>query len=338
MCHNAGKPSMIKQINKSIIRKTFMRREELTCAEISAETGISITTARAVMNEMLDKGELTSMGLADSEGGRKSEKFIINDNCYNGISVCVTEKSVYASVINIHAEIADTCVIAVDDRDNLVGIIKNIIESRVNKKTAVIGIGVPGIVLPLGFIRNSERKQLTESIDIIKPLKQRFSLPIILENDLKASALGFSKEIKSELTNATAAFINFESGCGNISAGFVEGDKIIHGMGNYSGELGLMPFDDKRNFCEALYNAANSNERAEITAKLIAWVCCAINPRHIMLCGNEGFSVGIEDITKFLSERLPINMIPKLFYGSDFEKYFIKGMAELTAGVIFDEK
>ena len=334
MNQKAGKPNMIKLINQSIIRKIFMSRRTLACAEISVETGISITTVRAVMNEMLNKGELISVGLGESSGGRKSEQFIFNDDCYYGISVCIADYSVFASIVNIHSEIVETQTIPVKKKKDSANLLVNLLEDRINEKIKAIGIGVPGIVAMNGFVKKANG-ELTDNVDILTPLKQRFSLPIILENDLRASALGFSKEIKNEFKNPTVAFINFESGCKGISAGFVEGQKIIRGIGNYSGELGLMPYDDKRDFCEALYNTKSENERSKIIAKLLSWICCAINPHQIMLCSNSEFKINDNSIKKYLAHHLPDKMLPVLFTGHDFKQYFIKGMAKLTSDAIF---
>jgi DNA-binding transcriptional regulator GbsR (MarR family) len=340
--NQAGKPNTIKVINQTIIRNICMRRTALTCAEISAETGISITTVRAIMNEMLARGELVSLGLAESSGGRRSEQFIINDECYEGISICVTqrhnsvhrtEKDILVSTVNIHSEVVETQVISLKRYQDLTDTIKEILNSRIGKKTRSIGIGVPGINSPNGFIHTVGGGEL-ETVDMLTVLKQHFVIPIIIENDLRSSSLGFSREIQND---SSAAFIKFEAYCNQISAGFVEGNKIIHGMGNYSGELWLMPYDDKRTFCEAIYNASSEKECMKIIAQLLSWICCTINPQHIMLCSDADFFIDGETIETYIAKRLPPPMIPKLSVDSDFKKYFIAGMASLTADAIFTE-
>ncbi|MDR2897900.1 MAG: ROK family protein [Spirochaetaceae bacterium] len=354
--NQAGKPNTIKVINQTIIRNICMRRTALTCAEISAETGISITTVRAIMNEMLARGELVSLGLAESSGGRRSEQFIINDECYEGISICVTqrpnsihttEKDILVSRVNIHSEVLETQVISLRRYQDLAGTIKEILSDRITEKTRAIGIGVPGIVSPDGYIQKVLETLYT--VDVLPVLKQHFDMPIIVENDLRSSALGFSRQIQKELHPAelysaelysapsTVAFINFEASCNQISAGFVEGNKIIHGMGNYAGELWLMPYDDKRTFCEAIYNASSEKECMRIIALLLSVICCTINPQHIMLCSDADFFIDGEAIGEYITKRLPPPMIPKLSVDSDFKKYFIAGMASLTADAIFTE-
>ncbi len=336
----AGKPNTIKLINQSIIRNIFMRRTALTCAEISAETGISITTVRSIMNEMLARGELVSLGLCESSGGRRSEQFIINDDCYEGISVCITQYDIYVSVVNIHAEIKETQKIPIKGcYQGLADILITVLKERINEKTRAVGIGVPGIVSSNGFIQKLGVEVLN-TIDFLPPLKQyidqaQYALPIIVENDLRASTLGFAKEIQND---STVAFINFwfKDWCNQISAGFVEKYSIIHGMGNFAGELGLMPFDDTNDFREALNNRRNEEEGMEIIAKLLSWVCCTINPQHIMLCSGSEFFIDPDAIKEHVAKQLPAAMMPKISVGSHYKNYFIAGMASLTADAIFN--
>lgn len=321
----AGIPSTIKKINESFIREKFMFREPKTCAQVVAETGISVTTVRAIMNEMLKRNELRSLGLLESSGGRRSEQFIINDDCYEGISICMTDDFLYVSKMNIHARITEQTKIPSDFKQNLVQTLIKIIEERINERTRAIGLGVPGVVSATGFSQNFFR-DTNEDIDIVTALKQKFALPIILENDLNASALGFAKAANID---STLAFIHFISSCNYIAAGFVDGNKIIRGMGNFAGELGLMPYDIRQDFSEALFSA-DELRRSEIIARLVSWVCCTINPQQIVLCCNTDFKINARKISKMLAYHLPEKMLPKLVICSGYEQYFMEGMALLT--------
>jgi hypothetical protein len=326
-----GIPSTIKRINESLIGNIFMNREPHSCAEIVALTGISITTVRALVNEMVEREKLKSLGLGESSGGRRAEKFIINDDYSWGISLCVTEDKIYVSRVNIHAEIRESEVLPFKINEQDMGtILIDILNKRISKDIQSIGIGVPGVVTEEGFLKNGVEK-LSENIDILTTLKKQFALPIILENDLRACAMGFAQMSKSA---STMAFINFSSSCGSISAGFVEGNKIIRGMGNYAGELGVMPFDEKSDFCEILFNS-EGDKRSEIIAKLASLICCTINPQQIMLCSDENFKINSIMIKKMLKAYLPDKMFPRISTSSDFSQYYLAGMALLTAEVLF---
>ncbi len=139
-----------------------------------------------------------------------------------------------------------------------------------------------------------------------------------------------------EGNNSTAAFIYFENQCKNISAGFVEGNTIIHGMGNYAGEVGLMPFDDTQDIREALYKAHNEAERMKIIALLLSWICCTINPQHVMLCSSSEFHIDGDMVMEYTAKKLPASMLPHISISFDYKNYFIKGMTALSSAAIFN--
>ncbi len=361
-----GRPNTIKLINESAVREIFLRQRPLTCAEVAAETGISVTTVRSIMREMEGRGELTSLGLTDSNGGRPSERFRIDDDCYEGLSVCLTDDAAAISVVTIQAEVRSTDLIPIGQSDDLPRLLAAHLGPRINEKTRSIGIGVPGIVTPQGYLRTADA-QVIDQIDLLSPLRELTARPVVIENDLGASALGFSREAGltgprpgpagsqalSRLTlgevppqpagamvggtppaASTVAFVNCESSCAGISAGFVEGGRIIHGMGNYAGELGLMPYA-RRTLREALYGAEDADERHDVLATAVAWVCCVINPHQVMLCGDSGFPIDRASVLSGLARRLPASMLPELTVGCRFQQYFAQGMALLTADAIF---
>ena len=325
-----GMPNTIKRINETLIRDKFMERKPLTCASISMETGISITTVRAIMNEMLDRKELISLGLGESSGGRRSEQFIINDNCYQGLSICFTDDCFYVSRTNIHATIMETVEYSHNSLDNIEEILISHIDKHLETTTRAIGIGVPGVVTKSGYILDLRAKK-ERKIDFVATLTERYSLPIILENDLNASALGYAKIAK---TNSTLAFIYLISSCNYIAAGFTEGNKIIRGLGNYAGELGLMPYDNLKDFSEVLYSA-DEVRKSEILARLVSWVCCTVNPKQVVLCCPDDFKINTRKINKLLEYLLPEKMIPKLVINTEYNRYYLEGMALITSNSIF---
>ncbi|MCL2718467.1 MAG: ROK family protein [Lachnospiraceae bacterium] len=346
MKQKVGVPNTIKKINEALIREKFMKKEPLSCAIIVAETGISITTVRTIVNEMLNRGELISLGLGDTSIGRPSEFFIINDDCYQGISICICDGYFYVLTMNIHARIIEftkvtynpkvTCNsnitnsqnIIYNTGENLEYQLTEIIESRFDEKTRAIGIGVPGVVSDNGFIQNIREKN-DERVDFVTALQEKFSVPIILENDLNASALGFAKAAGTDKDNSTLAFINFIGPCKYFAAGFAGQGEIIRGMGNYAGELGLMPYDARHDFSEVLFDSDEA-KRSEILARLLSWVCCTINPKQVVLCADADFKINSRKINKLLAHHLPGKMIPKLLVSNDYEQFYMEGMALLT--------
>ena len=73
-----ARPNILKQANLSLIRRAIKAKGTSTRAEIAIETRISSTTVRSLLSEMLENGEIESIGLDESSGGRKAQRYRLN--------------------------------------------------------------------------------------------------------------------------------------------------------------------------------------------------------------------------------------------------------------------
>ncbi len=324
-----GRPQTIKLINQRLIREVFLRQEALTCAQVAEETGLSVTTTRAVITLMLTQGELTSLGVGESTGGRRSERFLINLDHAHGVVLGLTD-AIHGAVVNSRAEILSTHLEPLDPNLDPATALARALSGLVDAHTRAVGIGVPGVPTASGYLRK-DGPNLTDLVDLT-PLRD-IAPRLLIENDMQASALGFSLQHDAE---SMVVFLHFESSCQEISAGFVESGRTLRGMGNYAGELGLMPYDAKRDFRQALYDAS-SLERPDIIAQLVTWICCTVNPRRIMLCTDGGLTIDPGIVAAKMARRLPAAMLPELSTATDFVPYFVRGLAALTAARLFDD-
>lgn len=85
-----ARPRVLKQANLSHIRKVLKAKGTATRAEIAYETKISSTTVRSLLSEMMQNGEIESVGYDESSGGRKAERYGFRPNRYYGAAFCIT--------------------------------------------------------------------------------------------------------------------------------------------------------------------------------------------------------------------------------------------------------
>ena len=69
---------MVRKINSDVIRKVLRKNEELTKAEISSLTGLSIATCGNLLKLMVESGEVIEGELEQSTGGRPARRYRYN--------------------------------------------------------------------------------------------------------------------------------------------------------------------------------------------------------------------------------------------------------------------
>jgi glucokinase len=104
-----------------------------------------------------------------------------------------------------------------------------------------VGAGIPGQVDPArGTVSMAVNLNLREPYPLRDALQQALGVPVILENDVRAAALGaFHWARRTESLNSLA-YLSIGTG---ISAGIVLGGRLYRGTQGMAGEIGHIPID-----------------------------------------------------------------------------------------------
>lgn len=334
-----ARPRVLKQANLSLIRKAIKTRGTATRAEIAGDTKISSTTVRSLLAEMLENGEIQSIGHDESSGGRKAERYCFQPERYHGAAFCISDQQIHVLLVNVCGEIVET--VSLEVNGDFQQVILDFLDELVLKKEIKsIGFGVPGIVEGGSFQRKNPITNEFETIAIGDSLSKRYGIPVILENDLNATAIGFGRcyeqqfpQEKSEDTNM--AYLHFESSC--VSAGFIVGGRVVRGSHNFAGELGLVPLDNNRLLHEWISQPMDDLSYTNTVIQVIGWVCGILNPQYVVLGGPCFRRSCLGPIADGLSALLPKHMFAEILYSPDVWHDYYEGMAYLTAGRMFDE-
>ena len=335
-----ARPNILKQANLSLIRRAIKAKGTSTRAEIAIETRISSTTIRSLLSEMLENGEIESIGLDESSGGRKAQRYRLNPEFCYGAAFCLFEDHVVFLLVNIYGEIAEKEELKIQDgnvRQTLLSFLDDLIGKKEIKS---IGLGVPGIVENGCYWKKSKEDGNMYKSDIGIFLSERYQLPVIMENDINATAIGFgrcyAKEFPEENPEDTnMAFLHFEEHC--VSAGFISAGRIIRGCGNFAGELGLLPVDADRLLDECMMDPMDDVQYVNLMIKILSWVCGILNPAYIALGGPALRPDCIGAVSDGLSALLSGHMAAEILYSPDVRHDYYDGLASLTAGRIFEE-
>lgn len=292
----------IKRTNRSRILEYIFRNAPVSRATIAEQTDITPATVTMTITELINEEIVIDLGeveQSDNMPGRKRVLIDLNPNyCYE-IGIEFNEKNISFCIADLKGNIIDELIYSTtyNEISNITEfIIKNTQilmqkNKHINNKILGIGIGVPGKI-------NNNATELFSDSNIWekffpKKIKERFNLPIVMDNNVKCMAMGmYLFEPKKSPEN----FSFFHLGIGMYCANVINGE-LFQGNDYISGEIGhtIVKVDGKR--CECGKNGCLNTYASERwlikTAKILLE-----NKASIILDSlvKEGKDVNIEHI------------------------------------------
>lgn len=112
---------------------------------------------------------------------------------------------------------------------------------RMHDSLSAAGVGIPGQVDPAdGTVRLAVNLNLHEPYPLRAALEEALGVPVALENDVRAAALGAFHWACAAEPLHSVAYLSIGTG---ISAGVVLDGKLHRGARGMAGEIGHIPFD-----------------------------------------------------------------------------------------------
>lgn len=235
--------SDIKTNNKKRIIKLLTMERELTKLDISRNLNISVPTVTTIVGELKEEGIVEEAGMASSTGGRKPVIIRFLPDSRYSIGIDFGRDYVRAVLTNLDSKIIEDRKkeLTVITENEVLITMKKLIEDLINSwadiesKLLGIGLSLPGTVnekeLTLEVAPNFRLKNIC-----FKELRSQFNLPIFLENEANAGALGESKlGIARDLKNLI--YVSITEG---IGGGIFINNDMYKGTGRRAGEIGHM--------------------------------------------------------------------------------------------------
>lgn len=335
---NSTPKSMRAEILRGI-RKALLELGNATKVELSEKLGISFPTISKFFSQMEKDGELISVGLDDSSGGRRAKRYTYNPEYMLGLAIFLERTETNYIVFNCLGEIKDigktSSVLENDDLKSLTECVEEIKEKY--PKISSISIGVPGSVNNGRIIYIPGYEHL-QNFDLKEYMEKRFSVPVVIENDMNAAVLGYHDCNGRKKSNSLIYLYSGQNGPG---AGIMVNGVVVRGSTNFSGEISFIPQYDDRNFGQALENEGKkvfvSNEHEiDAISRLIASFVAIINPHKIIFCDDEVDQMIIEKIVKQSSKYIPTEHLPELLM-SDWKKDYLFGLQRLGLDLMINE-
>jgi hypothetical protein len=329
---NATDPKSMKAEILRGIRRCLLELESATKVELSDKLGISFPTISKFLTQMEMAGELILVGLDDSSGGRRAKRYAYNPEYMSGLALFLEKTETHYIVFNCFGEVEAEGKTASTLQDVDLTLLTDCIEELIEKypKIKSISVGVPGSV-EFGRIIYIPDYEHLKNLDLKGLLEKRFSIPVVIENDMNAAVLGYHnrREFKSK-----KSLIYLYSGQNGPGAGIMVNGLVVRGSTNFSGEISFVPQYDKSNFGQALKNGKESEKgkgefyQIDAVSRLVASFVAIINPHTIIFSDVEVNPVIMEQILKQSSKYIPVEHLPN-FTKSDWKQDYLYGLQSL---------
>ncbi len=244
----------VRKHNTAVILDCLRLNAPLSRADISNKTGLNRSTVSSIVNELILNRRVRETKLQESKLGRPGMSLELSPDgaCAIGVEIGVNFISILLA--DFVAQPMWRHRIAIDsqlEQKVFIDRTKNLVQEALSRANARgshpvgIGVGVPGLV-------NIERGELMfapnlkwSNVPLRDLLTNCFDLPVYVENDANAAALG---EYYFGVARGVQTLIYVSADVG-LGGGIVLGGKLFRGSGGYAGEVGHISVNPDGELC-----------------------------------------------------------------------------------------
>ncbi|VBB07009.1 Hypothetical protein LUCI_2253 [Lucifera butyrica] len=294
-------------VNEALIVNTVRRRGPISRVDIAKLTGLTAPTVTNISGKLIDAGIISTYMIGEYSGGRRPVLLKANPEVANLVIADVRSKEIIGYVVNAGLEVKKQVSQNTQhlEKDEVLAILEDIIRqccsSAEGQSASAIGITVRGPV------------RSTEGLSLFSPttgwrnvplkfiMEERFHLPVVVENDMRAMALGLYyygpyREVKNAI---------FMGVGGGIGSGIILNGELYRGLGDSAGEIGHSVVDIDGPLCscgnygclEAMASEtalvyfmvkAVKEGRSSLVSSIVEGNIEAIRAEHIYTAAEEG--------------------------------------------------
>jgi predicted NBD/HSP70 family sugar kinase/biotin operon repressor len=239
---NLGNSITMRKWNLSRIFKTIYQYGPISRLKITEITGCSPGTVSNHVRTLMKKGFVVETNKGISSGGRKPVQLIINPNKAYIFSIEIEVNQIKIVIFDLEVKIVADSIIPIKYKDDYMRTIKDVffeMDNMIAKKNLKledflgIGVAVPGLIDKVKGVLEFAPNLGWKNVNISKIFKDRYGLPIILNNEAKAAAIGERGASYPQINNMVFVSINEGIGCGLYING-----QLYRGASGNAGEFG----------------------------------------------------------------------------------------------------
>jgi glucokinase-like ROK family protein len=237
--------ALIRKMNTAILLDALRRFAPLSRAELAARVGLNRSTVSIIVNRLIEEGLIQETDLQNAKVGRPGMLLELNPKGGFAIGIELGVDCISVIMSDFIAQVLwreQACSDPDEDQiailDRAAGLTQHALNFGLSQglRPLGIGVGVPGMVDvhqgKLIFAPNLH----WNNVPLRLIWSQRFNLPVFVENEANAAALG---EFYFGAAKGVNNFIYLSAGIG-LGAGIVLDGKLFRGSKGYAGEVGHM--------------------------------------------------------------------------------------------------
>jgi predicted NBD/HSP70 family sugar kinase len=333
-------PKSLGQVILRGIRTALLELGSATKVELSDKLEISFPTISKFLAQMEKDGEVFSLGLDESNGGRRAKRYTYNPEHMLGLAIFIEKTETYYTIFNIAGDVKEQgkaqSVLVENGLDLLTTCIDKLLIAY--PKVSSISLGVPGSV-DNGRIFYIPGYEQFQQFNIKGYYEELFSLPVVVENDMNAAVLGYHHH---KGTKEKQSLIYLYSGQNGPGAGVMINGDVVRGSTYFAGEISFVPQYHDQNFRQALENRTGSYQgtisevhQIDAISRLVASFTAIINPHTIIFCHDEMEKETLEKIALTSTKYIPSEHLPDLTV-SDWKQDYLYGLQCLGLDLILN--
>ncbi len=243
---------VVPRINRTAVLDALREHGPLTRRGIAERTGLSPATVERLCTALVAEGVIILDGVDRTSGGRPSGMYRHAGEGRLVAAVEVTAARVRGRLVDLDGRVVHVAddgteeatpgpgEIAARRTPSTLAMIDTLLDAatRLGKPCVAIGVSVPGAVSPDGRVTNAGELGWHD-IPLGEILRARHGIPIVIENDANATAIGEWAEGAGVGSGSLVAFV---LGFG-IGAGVVIDGRILRGHRAGAGEIGYLLAD-----------------------------------------------------------------------------------------------
>ena len=234
----------MRGINRSAILEIIRRESPISRAAIAQKLQVSLPTVMRIVDDLITEGLVRNQVEKEWSGGRRRSLLEFNAHEHVVVGVDLGGTKIYGAIADLGGKILQEVEVKRHQTSGegslevLIEVIETLMSSPQleGRRFHGIGVGVPGVTLHRDGIVVLAPSLNWRDYPLRDKLSERFSVPIMVDNDLNLAALG-EHWFGAAQNNKTVVLVSLGTG---IGAGIIINGAIFRGARQSAGEVGYI--------------------------------------------------------------------------------------------------